>query len=83
MLRLGAAGARLALGWGAVEAVTATLPRLRGDAWEAVRRLAAAGPPAEEVGLKRYGPPASTGPARPTARRADASVPAPSVEGVG
>lgn len=52
---------RLALGdsdsgWaGAVEAVCATLPRLRGDERDAVRRLAAEGPPAEEVGLTPYG----------------------------
>jgi nitrate reductase delta subunit len=34
-----------------VEAVSATLPALRGDEREAVRRLAAEGPPEEEVGL--------------------------------
>lgn len=46
-------------GWaGAVAAVTATLPPLRGDEWQAVRRLAAAGPPEEEVGLAGYGEPA-------------------------
>lgn len=43
---------------GAVEAVTATLPPLRGDEVAAVRRLAAEGPPAEEVGLTPYGTPA-------------------------
>ena len=43
---------------GAVEAVCATLPRLRGDELDAVRRLAAEGPPAEEVGLTPYGTPA-------------------------
>ena len=37
-----------------LESVCATLPVLRGDEWEAVRRLAAAGPPAEEVGLTPY-----------------------------
>ena len=42
---------------GAVEAVCATLPALRGDEWEAVRRLAAEGPPEEEVGLTPYGTP--------------------------
>lgn len=63
---------RIALGesesrWaGAVEAVTATLPPLRGDEWEAVRRLAAEGPPEEEVGLTPYETPAfDPGPARP------------------
>jgi nitrate reductase delta subunit len=40
---------------GAVEAVTATLPPLRGDEMDAVRRLAAEGPPDEEVGLAPYG----------------------------
>ena len=40
-----------------LESVCATLPALRGDEWEAVRRLAAAGPPAEEVGLTPYGTP--------------------------
>jgi nitrate reductase delta subunit len=42
---------------GALEAVSATLPALRGDEWDAVRRLAAEGPPAEEVGLSPYGGP--------------------------
>ena len=51
---------------GAVEAVTATLPPLRGDEMDAVRRLAAEGPPAEEVGLTPYATPAfDPGPARP------------------
>lgn len=45
------AGSRWA---GAIEAVTATLPPLRGDEWEAIRRLAADGPPEEEVGLSPY-----------------------------
>jgi nitrate reductase delta subunit len=40
---------------GAVEAITATLPPLRGDEMDAVRRLAAEGPPDEEVGLSPYG----------------------------
>ena len=43
---------------GAVRAVCATLPSLRGDERDAVRRLAAEGPPAEEVGLTPYGTPA-------------------------
>jgi nitrate reductase molybdenum cofactor assembly chaperone NarJ/NarW len=51
---------------GAVEAVTATLPPLGGDEWEAIRRLAAEGPPDEEVGLTPYSTPAfDPGPARP------------------
>ena len=57
------AGSRWA---GAVEAVTATLPPLRGDEWDAVRRLAADGPPEEEVGLTPYATPAfDPGPAVP------------------
>jgi nitrate reductase delta subunit len=58
---------------GAVEAVSATLPPLRGDERDAVRRLAAEGPPEEEVGLTPYatpgfdpGPAAPTGPTGPT-----------------
>ncbi|TDO58280.1 respiratory nitrate reductase chaperone NarJ [Kribbella sp. VKM Ac-2571] len=51
---------------GAVEAVTATLPPLQGNEVEAIRRLAAEGPPAEEVGLTPYATPAfDTGPAMP------------------
>ena len=58
---------------GAVEAITATLPRLRGDEWEAIRRLAAEGPPEEEVGLTPYSTPAfDPGPAHP-----DGPVPLP------
>jgi nitrate reductase delta subunit len=55
----------------AVEALCATLPPLRGDEWEAVRRLAAEGPPEEEVGLATYG--STTGSAYlgiPTLRKA-------------
>jgi nitrate reductase delta subunit len=55
---------------GAVASVCATLPRLRGDEVDAVRRLAAQGPPHEEVGLTPYGTPAfdaalTAGPAGP------------------
>jgi nitrate reductase delta subunit len=39
-----------------VAAVSATLPDLGGDDLDAVRRLAAEGPPAEEVGLSPYTP---------------------------
>ncbi len=47
--------------WGsAVDVVCATLPKLAGDEMDAVRRLAAEGPPAEEVGLDGYGPGAPT-----------------------
>jgi nitrate reductase delta subunit len=41
----------------ALEAVTATLPPLRGDERDAVRRLAAEGPPEEEVGLAPFAAP--------------------------
>ena len=62
-ISLAEAGSRWA---GAVEAVCATLPPLQGDEREAVRRLAAAGPPEEEVGLTPYATPAfDPGPARP------------------
>jgi nitrate reductase delta subunit len=51
---------------GAVEAITATLPPLEGDAIDAVRRLAAEGPPEEEVGLDPYATPTfDPGPATP------------------
>jgi nitrate reductase molybdenum cofactor assembly chaperone NarJ/NarW len=41
--------------WGPVlESVSRTLPPLRGDERDAVRRLAAEGPPEEEVGLTPY-----------------------------
>jgi nitrate reductase molybdenum cofactor assembly chaperone NarJ/NarW len=42
---------------GVVQAVTATLPPLRGDERDAVRRLAAEGPPEEEVGLTPFATP--------------------------
>ena len=42
---------------GLVDAVTATLPPLRGDERDAVRRLAAEGPPEEEVGLAPFAAP--------------------------
>ncbi len=58
---------------GVVEAVTGTLPPLRGDEVEAVRRLAAEGPPEEEVGLTPYASPGfDPGPAVP-----DPAIPLP------
>lgn len=42
-----------------VRAVCATLPPLAGDDRDAVARLVAQGPPAEEVGLQPFGPPES------------------------
>ena len=40
-----------------LDAITATLPALRGDEHDAVRRLAAEGPPEEEVGLAPFANP--------------------------
>lgn len=40
-----------------VSAVTATLPQLKGDEQDTVRRLAMQGPPDEEVGLAPFAPP--------------------------
>jgi nitrate reductase delta subunit len=60
-----------------VEAVTATLPPLRGDERDAVRRLAEQGPPAEEVGLAPYGGPAFD--ARLAEARAATDLPMPTV----
>jgi nitrate reductase delta subunit len=48
----------LSVPWaGLVDAVCATLPPLRGDEQDAVRRLAAEGPPEEEVGLAPFANP--------------------------
>ena len=48
--------------WASVlDAVTSTLPPLRGDERDAVRRLAAEGPPEEEVGLSPYALPEAAG----------------------
>lgn len=54
-----------------IDAITATLPPLRGDERDAVRRLAAEGPPEEEVGLApfanpQFSPGAATGAASET-----------------
>jgi nitrate reductase delta subunit len=77
-LSLTEAGSRWA---GAVEAVTATLPALRGDDMDAVRRLAAEGPPEEEVGLTPYATPMfDPGPAVPEAS-APVALPMPSFPG--
>jgi len=48
-----------------IDAVTSTLPSLRGDERDAVRRLAAEGPPEEEVGLAPFATPQfSAGPSK-------------------
>lgn len=75
-LRDGSAPWRLA-----IDAVCATLPPLAGDEWEAVRRLAAEGPPEEEVGLTPYGTPdLLPPPARPGAAGAT-TLPMPTFPG--
>lgn len=58
MLRLALAGWDDGAGspWlGALVAVCETLPELKGEEAEAIRRLIEEGPPAEEVGLQTYG----------------------------
>ena len=62
---------------GAVAAVSATFPPLRGDERDAVRALAAEGPPAEEVGLTPYGGPAFDA----TLAEATVDLPMPRVRG--
>lgn len=66
-----------------IDAVTATLPPLRGEERDAVRRLAAEGPPEEEVGLApfanpQFSPGASTG---TSAAPVPISLPMPSFPG--
>ena len=82
LLRMGLSdtGSRWA---GAVEAVCATLPALGGDEAAAVRRLAAEGPPAEEVGLTPYATPGfDPGAAAPPAMASAAvSLPMPTFPG--
>lgn len=64
----------------AVEAVTATLPRLRGDEHDAVRRLAAEGPPEEEVGLAPFATPEFS-PGAVTPEAGTVALPMPSFPG--
>jgi nitrate reductase molybdenum cofactor assembly chaperone NarJ/NarW len=61
-----------------LQAVSATLPSLGGDDREAVMKLAALGPPAEEVGLAPFAPPEYM-PRRdiPQARGGPVSLPSP------
>ena len=67
----------------AVKAVTATFPPLKGDELEAIRRLAAEGPPAEEVGLTPYATPGfDPGPAAPGDSE-PTLLPMPTFRGVG
>jgi nitrate reductase delta subunit len=59
-----------------IDAVTATLPPLRGDERDAVRRLAAEGPPEEEVGLAPFATPEFSPGASPS-RAPDDTTPLP------
>lgn len=63
---------------GLVDAVTATLPPLRGEERDAVRRLAAEGPPEEEVGLAPFASPQFS----PGAPSGKTLLPMPSFPGV-
>ncbi|MGI8645646.1 MAG: nitrate reductase molybdenum cofactor assembly chaperone [Nocardioides sp.] len=72
----------LASPWaGLVDAVTATLPPLRGDERDAVRRLAAEGPPEEEVGLAPFAAPAFSPGAATGAAPEKTLLPMPSFPG--
>ncbi len=64
-----------------VDAVCATLPPLRGDERDAVRRLAAEGPPEEEVGLAPFATPQFSPNAAPSTPES-VSLPMPSFPGV-
>ena len=64
-----------------VDAVTATLPPLRGDERDAVRRLAAEGPPEEEVGLAPFANPQFSPGAATGAATASIPLPMPSFPG--
>jgi nitrate reductase delta subunit len=64
-----------------VDAVTATLPPLRGDERDAVRRLAAEGPPEEEVGLAPFANPQFSPGAETVGATASISLPMPSFPG--
>ncbi len=65
----------------AVDAVTATLPSLRGDELDAVRRLAAEGPPEEEVGLAPFAAPSFSPGAAAGASPEKTLLPMPSFPG--
>ncbi|GAB2687484.1 nitrate reductase molybdenum cofactor assembly chaperone [Thalassiella azotivora] len=60
-----------------LDAVSATLPPLGGDERAAVARLAAQGPPAEEVGLQPFEPPGGGSGASPTGPLPTGPVPLP------
>ena len=64
-----------------IDAVTATLPPLRGDERDAVRRLAAEGPPEEEVGLAPFASPQFSPGAASRAEPEPTLLPMPSFPG--
>jgi nitrate reductase delta subunit len=64
-----------------IDAVTATLPPLRGDERDAVRRLAAEGPPEEEVGLAPFAAPQFSPGATATGGPETTLLPIPSFPG--
>lgn len=63
-----------------VDAVTSTLPPLRGEERDAVRRLAAEGPPEEEVGLAPFASPQFS-PSTATGATHAISLPMPTFQG--
>ena len=65
-----------------IDAVTATLPPLRGDERDAVRRLAAEGPPEEEVGLAPFAQPEFSPGAAAGAAPEKTPLPMPTFPGV-
>ena len=65
-----------------VDAVTSTLPPLRGDERDAVRRLAAEGPPEEEVGLAPFAQPEFSPGAASAAAPEQTLLPIPTFRGV-
>jgi nitrate reductase delta subunit len=64
-----------------VDAVCGTLPPLRGDERDAVRRLAAEGPPEEEVGLAPFATPQFS-PSAPASTGETVRLPMPTFPGV-
>jgi nitrate reductase delta subunit len=64
-----------------LDAVSATLPPLRGDERDAVRRLAAEGPPEEEVGLAPFATPEFSPGGAPSVAGPPASRPLPTPAG--
>lgn len=65
-----------------LDAVSSTLPPLRGDERDAVARLAAEGPPEEEVGLSPFAAPQFSPGAPSESRSSTVLLPTPSFPGV-